>query len=116
MIKPVSPKENSHLKFIELNGNNYKEWDDFVNFHPRGNIFQSHFYYLIHVNMQNLRPFSYGVFKDDILIALTVGVIYSNYVFPIKYFTRRAIIIGGPLIHNDDDDVLDFFFANYLES
>ena len=109
MIKPVSPKENSHLKIIELNANNYKEWDDFVNFHPRGNIFQSHFYYLIHVNMQNLRPFSYGVFKDDILIALTVGVIYSNYVFPIKYFTRRAIIIGGPLVHDDDDNVLDFF-------
>lgn len=97
------------MKFSQLDEKHFQIWDDFVANHPHGNIFQNHYFYLINSNLPNVRPFAYGVFAGNELMALSVGVIYSNFVFPLKFFTKRAIIIGGPLIHNDDDDVLDFF-------
>lgn len=52
-------------------------------------------------NKQEMTPFAYGIERNGELRAVTVGYITRENNAIKQYLTRRAIIIGGPLIAND---------------
>ncbi len=83
-------------------------WDSFVENHPNGNFFQTRHYFFLHHSRFNCVPFGYAVMEDDKILALMVGVIYHNYFRPVSYFTKRAVITGGPLIKDNDSTIFNF--------
>lgn len=82
---------------------NSKEWDDFVLNHPDGNIFQSPQMYKFHESVSNHIPFVFAVQSGEKILGLLSGAIMSNGFGPEKYFSRRAIIWGGPLTIKNED-------------
>lgn len=85
-----------------------QSWDSFVEKHPNGNIFQTRHYFFLHHLHYNCVPFGYVVLEDDNILGVMVGVIYQNYFRPVNYFTKRAVVIGGPLIKDNDSQVFTF--------
>jgi lipid II:glycine glycyltransferase (peptidoglycan interpeptide bridge formation enzyme) len=81
----------------------------FISEHPRKNIFQSLELFEVYKTTVGFAPFLYAVANSKNSILATVsGVLLRNYSWPLSLFTSRAIIQGGPLIHEDDPQVLDF--------
>ncbi len=91
-----------------------KEWDDFVYKHPLGNFFQTSLFFNLHIGFSNYEPIAYAVVKDNVIQGVLVGIIQSNYKWPIRNLTKRAIIIGGPLIETNSKEVFNFLILNIL--
>lgn len=84
---------------LDVNNN---DWNNFVNCHPNATVFQTTDYLHLHTKQFNSKFFGYAAIKDGEIRGVISGVIFYNYFFPISCFTRRAIIIGGPLIDGND--------------
>lgn len=77
---------------------NENRWDDFVNEHPKGNIFQSSEMAKVYRNTKNYKPIRLAAFDDsDNLIALLQSVIIKETNSFIGGLTARSIVQGGPL-------------------
>lgn len=88
--------------------------DEFTYNHPKGNIFQTKVFYSLHENQPGSSPYGYVVLDDRQIVGLVVGVIFENYFPPVSYFTRRSVIIGGPLVTNERTDILEFLIKNLI--
>jgi serine/alanine adding enzyme len=99
------------MEIVELGKRHSEIWNEFVKNHPHGNLFQTYYFFELHLGIKNYSPFAYGIIKDRKIIGLVVGVIQFNFFFPLKNFTKRAIIVGGPLIQNNDEKILDFLLC-----
>ena len=79
-----------------------QQWSELVRTSETGTWFQSPEAYDFYVSLSELmEPFVYGVEGEGKLRAVCVGYITKER-NPIKqFFTRRAIIIGGPVLAND---------------
>jgi len=73
------------------------EWVKFVKTHANGNFFQSPDYYSFIESTGEAEPFIIAAKHNSNLIAVLVGSMYFSRGF-LKPFTRRAIIIGGPIV------------------
>lgn len=78
------------------------KWNLLVENHPNGNIFQTTDYLHLHTKRFNSNFFGYAAIIDGKICGVISGVIFYNYFFPFSCFTRRAIVIGGPLIDGND--------------
>jgi len=83
-------------------------WDSFVEKHPNGNFFQTRHFFFLHQSRFNCMPFGYAVLEGEKILGLMIGVIYQNYFKPLNYFTKRAVVTGGPLIKDNDSQVFGF--------
>lgn len=91
-----------------------EEWVEFVHNHPHGNIFQTPEMYEVYQNTKKYEPVFLAVVNGKGEIAGTLlAVIQKEYSGVLGIFTARSIIHGGPLIKNDDPDVLDFVLKEY---
>ena len=92
------------------------KWGEFVYDHPCGNIFQTPEMYEVYENTKNYEPVFLAVVngKGEILATL-LAVIQKEYSGFLGDFTARSIIFGGPLIKNNDADVLDYILKEYDE-
>ena len=79
-----------------------EQWKTLVQTSETGTWFQSPEAYDFFASMPELlEPFAYGEKKDNLLCAVCVGYVTKER-HPIRqFFTRRAIITGGPCIAND---------------
>jgi lipid II:glycine glycyltransferase (peptidoglycan interpeptide bridge formation enzyme) len=82
-----------------------KEWEDFVQSHPKGNIFQSPEMARIFRNTKNYEPILTAGKTDGEVVALMLGVIAGEN-SAIKSLSRRSIIQGGPLLNGNDPETL----------
>ena len=83
-----------------------KAWSDFVYKHPHGNIFQTPEMYDVYMNTKNYDPLFLGVLSDDgEILATLLAVVQSEYNSIINALTKRSIILGGPLVKDDDESV-----------
>jgi len=92
------------------------KWAEFVNNHPHGNIFQTPEMFEVYQNTKKYEPVFVAIIneKEEILGTL-LAVIQKEYSGLLGNFTARAIIFGGPLIKDNDPDVLDFVLKEYDE-
>jgi lipid II:glycine glycyltransferase (peptidoglycan interpeptide bridge formation enzyme) len=79
-------------------------WSDFVKNHPRGTIFQTPEYYLLHKGCPGYEPVVISVAdKQGEIAGILVAIISSVYrLYPLSYLTSRAVVFGGPLVRDND--------------
>jgi lipid II:glycine glycyltransferase (peptidoglycan interpeptide bridge formation enzyme) len=93
---------------------NPAQWSSFVYDHPNGNIFQTPEMYEVYKNTKNYKPISLFIIDDnDEILGILLAVIQKEYSGVLGNFTARSIIFGGPLIKNNDANILDFILQEY---
>lgn len=81
---------------------NLSEWDSFVERHPRGTVFQLSGMMEVYSATHGNEPLALCAMKDGCIIGVLLASIMTNGKGPIRLLTKRSIIIGGPLVENDD--------------
>jgi len=84
-----------------------EDWNDYVYNHKDGNIFQTLMYLQLHNQSRKSIPFGFALLQDDKIAGVICGVIYQNFFFPVNIFTKRAVIIGGPLVDDDNEEIIE---------
>ncbi|MDP8200856.1 MAG: GNAT family N-acetyltransferase [Candidatus Tenebribacter burtonii] len=91
-----------------------KRWSEFVSNHGNGNIFQTHEMYKVYKDTKKYEPVFLAVIdNDDDILGLLLAVIQREYSGFLGNFTARSIIYGGPLIRNENADVLNIILQEY---
>ena len=91
-----------------------QQWQALTDRSPYATWFQTKEAYEFYAaNKQEMTPFACGVERDGVLRAVCVGYVTREKSSFKQYFTRRAIIIGGPLIANiaNEEDVARMLYA-----
>jgi serine/alanine adding enzyme len=80
------------------------KWDQYVEKHPNGNIFQTPFYFNLFTNNKRFKPIAILLLdiRNDIKGILVANIQY--FISPLfSFFSSRCIVIGGPLTDNNND-------------
>jgi len=90
------------------------KWTIFVSKHPYGNIFQTPEMCEVYQNTKKYEPVFLSVIdeKNDIY-GILLAVIQKEYSGILGNLTARSIIHGGPLIKDDNPDILKFILKEY---
>lgn len=109
-------KEDMKLFKIETNITqiNIKEWTDFVLQHPHGNIFQTPEMYEILKNTNKSAPIIIVVKNEnEKIVGCLLSVIQTQYNYPFKLVSSRCIIMGGPLMNDNNPKILDLLLKEH---
>lgn len=90
-------------KISQFNNISPDEWNDLIQSSQTATYFQTKECYAFYASLSFLKPFVFAVRDDRKLLALVVGYIIADGNLIKKFFSRRAIIPGGMLIHNKAD-------------
>ena len=103
-----------YTAITNVNNINKNKWNDFICNHPHGNIFQTPEMYEVYHKTIKYEPVFLAVVngKDEILGTL-LSVIQREYSGLLGNFTARSIVHGGPLIKDDEPEVLDLILKKY---
>ena len=94
----------------DINNISITEWDNFIENHPNGTVFQSHSMYRLFQNTKKFRPVFIVSTNNGRLTGILLAVIIKEYSSAIGFFTSRTVVYGGPLIAHsemDRDGILD---------
>ena len=92
------------IKTLTYNQIDPQQWQALVDRSPYATWFQTPEAYEFYAAVSGMQAFAYGVAEEGRLVGVIVGYITRER-NPLKqYFTRRAIIYGGPLLANDISD------------
>ena len=78
-----------------------KQWQELIKSSPVATWFQTDEAYRFYQSVCGMQAFAYGVSEQDRLVGVVVGYITQERCSLKQYFTRRAIIYGGPLLAED---------------
>ena len=92
-----------------INSVTLEKWEGFLASHPDGNIFQSPYFYRIHAESQKDEPLAAFLFDGDEIVGVMLGIVQSF----AKGLARRAIISSGPLVVNNDPQLIQMFLQEY---
>ena len=79
-------------------------WDDLVYTSNVGSWFQTREAYLFFDSLSFMQAFVVAVTEDDQIKGITIGYVQGDGVWIKRQVTRRAIIVGGPLLADDITD------------
>ena len=88
-------------KTVEVHEIKIDEWAKLVNESPVSSWFQTQEAYSFFDSISFLKAFAIGVESDSNLKGVIVGYIQQDGNFAKRYFSRRAIVNGGPLLAQD---------------
>jgi len=90
-------------------------WSQFVRNHPKGNIFQTPEMYELYVRTKNYEPILVSVIdnKNNEIYGILLAVIQKEHTGFIGKFSSRSIIWGGPLIKNNNRELLEMILREY---
>jgi serine/alanine adding enzyme len=98
---------NNNLKIItSAKDIDIKNWDEFVLNHPNGNIFQLPDFYQVYEKSNLCEPVLVAALQESEIIGLVLGNIKKEFKNKIGNMTSRAIILGGPLVQNNDAEIM----------
>nr|HQG68051.1 hypothetical protein [Paludibacteraceae bacterium] len=81
----------------------FAEWANFIKLHPKGNIFQTPEMYEVYKNTKNYDPIFLAVIDDnDEILGILLAVIQKEHTGILGKFSARSIIMGGPLIKDNN--------------
>ena len=97
---------NSRLKSLSvvksIENINEQDWNDLSNISQTASWFQTKAGYDFFLSVHSeLQPFGYGVYRDNQLKGVCIGFITKQKNPIEQFFTRRAIINGGPMLADD---------------
>ena len=91
-----------------------KKWNDFVYNHSKGSIFQTPYMAKVYKESEKNEPFFIAVVSEKYeILASLLAVIQKEYNGILGNLSSRAIIIGGPIIKNDNKEVLTYLLEHY---
>ncbi len=74
-------------------------WENLIQSSETASFFQTKACYDFYATLSFLKPFVFAIIDERKLLALVVGYVIADGNFIKKFFSRRAIIPGGMLIH-----------------
>ena len=84
-----------------------QSWESFVNAHPDGTIFQTPHYFQIFADQNKFKPVAVLLRDEDQKITgVLSGIIQYQVKWPFKSMTSRCIVIGGPLLKDNNPGLL----------
>jgi len=94
----------------------HQKWSSFVCNHPKGNIFQTPEMFEVYKGTKKCNPIALGVvdYKYDI-VGILLAVIQKEHNGIFGIFSSRAIITGGPIVENDNQEILSLLLSSYNE-
>ena len=93
---------------------NLKQWNDFVKDDPRGIIFQTPEMYKVYQNTKKYEPVFLAVIdNNENILGTLLAVIQKEYSGFLGNLTARSIIFGGPLIEDNNPEILHFILKEY---
>lgn len=105
------------LKLINKHDIESKDWDALVKSSSVASWFQTHEAYAFFDNLSFVDSFAMGVENDGVLKSVVVGYIQKDGGRIKQHFSKRAIILGGPLLSDDiTDDELCFLLEALKDS
>ena len=90
-----------------------KSWNDFVNNHPNGNMFQSVEFYQVYKNSKLCEPLIVTVLKNGEIYGLLLANIKKEFDNVLGHFSSRAIVLGGPLVKNNDSEIMEIIISRF---
>ncbi len=105
------------FRIIEPAGDEtFRQWDDFVKNHPNGNIFQTRWMYELYKTVKGYQPLALLLTDSQgALAGVLLALIITNGPPLLSRFTARAIITGGPLVRDDNPQLIEHIIKAYLE-
>jgi lipid II:glycine glycyltransferase (peptidoglycan interpeptide bridge formation enzyme) len=82
----------------EIDKIDLKKWDDFVNQHPNGTVFQSSDMFYLFRKTRKFDPVLVMIAENGKITGLLLAVLIKEYPNPIGFFSSRTVVYGGPLI------------------
>ncbi len=104
-----------HFNSYTPNGNVDENLWEFIRSHEKSTIYHTREYFMACHYTQNHVPFIYYASNNTGICGVISGVINKNFRWPLTYLTSRAIVYGGPILKEDDSDVLDFLLKNLVK-
>ena len=96
---------------------NKQEWSDFVKNHPQGNIFQTPELYNVYEKTCKITPFvTIAKNKEGKIVGCLMSAIQKQSEDFTGIFTTRSIVMGGPLVLNNDTLIADKLLFDYNQS
>lgn len=93
---------------------NINQWHNYVRSHPEGSIFQSPDMYLVYRDSPNHTPVFVCCYDNSgEMTASLLAVILSEDDGLKEFFSKRSLIIGGPLVSNGCDNVNEELLRHY---
>ena len=89
---------------LDVNNINPAQWDALVKASPTATWFQTEEAYRFFDSLSFLEAFAFGVENEGKLKAVVVGYVQKDGGRLKRFFSRRAIITGGPLLADDISD------------
>ena len=77
-----------------------QQWSELVQSSPTATWFQTNEAYRFYQSVSGMQAFAYGVAEEGRLVGVIVGFTTQSTNAIQQYFTKRAIIYGGPLLAN----------------
>jgi len=93
------------------------KWAEFVLKQKNANIFQTLQMYEIYKNTLNYKPIFFSVTNErNEILGVLLSVVQKEHKGILGKFSSRSIIWGGPLIKNNNLEVLDFILKEYSKT
>ncbi len=84
-----------------------RSWESFVEAHPDGTIFQTPHYFQLFADQKRFKPVAVLLRDEDQNITgVLSGIIQYQVKWPLKSLTSRCIVIGGPLLKDNNPGLL----------
>ncbi len=90
-----------------------KDWSEFVEAHPNGNIFQTPEMYDVYKGTKNYEPVLTIIFDKNLVIGILLAVIQKEYANVLGNISSRSVIIGGPLVKDNNPKILEYILKSY---
>jgi serine/alanine adding enzyme len=89
-------------------------WATFVNDHPQGNIFQTPQMYEVYSKTKNFKPEIFIAYNSKgAIVGCLMGCLQREFWGIAGYFTARAIVHGGPLVENNNPEIVDLLLKKF---
>lgn len=90
-----------------------EKWQSFVKNHPRGNFFQTPNMFNVLLETRNFSPFLLIGIQGDKIVGVLLANIQKNIKGKFGFFTSRAIIIGGPLVKENNPQLTNQLLSEF---
>lgn len=99
------------MKLLKNDEISLKRWDELLVLSPYSSAFQTSAFYSLFNSVAGLDSEVYGIEVSNEIVALCV-VTFQKEIGIKSFFSRRAIIYGGPVLLYDDNSVLTYLISS----
>jgi lipid II:glycine glycyltransferase (peptidoglycan interpeptide bridge formation enzyme) len=91
----------------------FKQWAQFVQAHPQGNIFQTPQMYSVYDTTNKYKPIVVACYENGNIVGVLLAVIQKEYEGILGKLSARSIIWAGPLVRDSDSRILELLLKEY---